>query len=197
MPQLTLEFVLFVGVFAALFWRLAERFRPPALAVASTCFLWAWDPISCVFLVATTAAAFAGARLARARNWIWRGGLVAIVLAFAVVKTCEVAGSGFESFAVPLGFGFYIPKLIHYWVDSDLQEPDEHGFLTFYNFMFFFPTILVGPIHRIEDFQSGERRRRWDPELLAEGLRRILYCYFKVVVVSDWAVAYLMRGYLF
>lgn len=197
MPQLTVEFAVFTSVVVALFWRLPERARGGALALASALFLGRLDPTSCVALALATAAAYRARRLARQR-WVWRGGLIALVVAFAAVKGWEVASQrlGVAAFVVPLGFGFYVPKLIHYWIDADEGPASEHSFLTFFNFMFFFPTVLVGPIHRFDDFARGELRRRWDASLFTEGLRRILYGYFKVVVVANWGVAFVLRGYL-
>jgi alginate O-acetyltransferase complex protein AlgI len=55
--------------------------------------------------------------------------------------------------------------------------------------MLFFPTILIGPIHRFEDFLRSGRRLRWDGMQFARGLERILYGYAKVVIVANWLIA--------
>ena len=204
MPQLSFEFLLFTGVMVACFWRLPERARPPVLAVASSLFLMYWDVVSFGVLAVMTLAVHAGSgprtgQDPNRRRLAWRIGLVALLLAFATVKGMDAFGErvGWAAFVVPLGFGFYTLKLIHYWVEVDLGDVERPSPLCFYNYMLFFPTLLVGPIHRIEPFVRGERRRRWDPELFADGLRRMLYGYAKVVVIANYAVAHLLRGYLF
>ncbi len=196
MPQLTSEFLIFVAVFVAVFWRVGERVRPYLLAAAGTAFLVLWDPISCGMLFVLTGGVYALCRR-RARG-IWWAGLIGLIVLFAALKSWAALGQRdvLPAIVVPLGFGFYILKLIHYWIDSDVGEIEEHSFLQFYNYMFFFPTLMVGPIHRFDPFLREERRLRWDGAKFAEGLRRMLYGYAKVVILANWAVAYLLPGYL-
>lgn len=197
MPQLTLQYLLLIAGFVALFWRMSGRLRPYLLAMAGSGFLLAWDPVSFGLLVTLTVAVYGLAR--RRTPALWRAGLLGLVLLFGALKTWAALGQHevLPAIVIPLGFGFYILKLVHYWIDSDFGEIESHSFLQFYNYMFFFPTLLVGPIHRFGPFLRCERRMRWDAAKFAEGLRRILYGYAKVVILANWVIAYLLRGYLF
>jgi D-alanyl-lipoteichoic acid acyltransferase DltB (MBOAT superfamily) len=53
----------------------------------------------------------------------------------------------------------------------------------------------VGPINRFESFKRDLRRRRWDTELFSGGLERILFGYFKVVVLANFLISIWLRNY--
>ena len=55
--------------------------------------------------------------------------------------------------------------------------------------LWFQPTLLVGPINRFDEFERELRRRRWDPSLVAEGAERLLIGSFKIVVVAGFLVS--------
>lgn len=198
MPQLSIEFLLFVSGLVLLFWRIPESWRPIALLAGSSVFLLALDWVSFLLLTALASAVYwgGGAFLGRIRRG-WSFGLALLIGVFSSVRLGALLGDleGVPRIVVPLGFSFYLLKLVHAWVDFRDRGPLHRGtFLSFLNYALFFPTLMVGPIHRYEDFLCDERRRRWDANLFASGLERILYGYGKVVVIANWAVASLLHG---
>jgi D-alanyl-lipoteichoic acid acyltransferase DltB (MBOAT superfamily) len=44
----------------------------------------------------------------------------------------------------------------------------------------------IGPINRFPEFLRDERRKRWDSKLFYSGLERVLFGYFKVVVLANY-----------
>ena len=67
-----------------------------------------------------------------------------------------------------------------------MQPPRLHDMIVY---LFFLPTIVVGPIHRFGRFAADLRRHRWDAALISEGLERILYGYVKIAVLANYLVS--------
>jgi len=89
--------------------------------------------------------------------------------------------------AVPVGISYYTLKLVSYVVDVywDRLAPSRQ-FSAVAAYAAFFPQILSGPIQRAGDFMRQiERIRPTDPELIASGLRLILFGLFEKLVVAD------------
>ncbi len=189
MPQLTLPFVAFSAVALALFWLTPARHRRLALVALSALFLGWLDPIALGFVIAMAAAIYLPGRLrphASPVDWV----IVACALIFLAVRTGQRADawSSLPALIAPVGFGFTVLRLVHYRVERARGTLMPHGFLDVLSYLLFFPTILVGPIHRADDFLRSQARHRFDAERTAYGLRRILFGYVKVVVLANWAV---------
>lgn len=187
MPQLTLEFIGSSAIACVVFWLVPRRARPWALLVASGAFITWLDPIALALLVLC---AFAIHRIPTAGT---RGVDWAIVIAitlFLAVRTGQRADTwfGLPPLIAPVGFGFMVLRLIHYRVELGRGTLAPHGLLTCLNYLLFFPTVTVGPIHRVDDFLRSEARHRWDSDRAARGLRRVLFGYVKVVVLANWLV---------
>lgn len=93
----------------------------------------------------------------------------------------------FLSLAVPLGISFYTFQSIGYLIDVYRGTvPAEKSFFRFALFVSFFPQLIQGPISRFEDLS----RTLYEPhpysrEVLCRGLQRVLWGYFKKLVVAD------------
>lgn len=189
MPQLTLPFVAFSAIALALFWLTPARHRRLALVAMSALFLGWLDPIALGFVVAMAAAIYLPGRLrthAAPVDWV----IVACATIFFAVRTAQRADGwfGLPPFIAPVGFGFTVLRLVHYRVERARGTLMAHGYLDVLSYLLFFPTILVGPIHRCDDFLRSQARHRFDAERTADGLRRILFGYVKVVLLANWAV---------
>jgi hypothetical protein len=55
-------------------------------------------------------------------------------------------------------------------------------------YLFFLPTIVVGPIHRSPEFVGDHRNLRWSVEHISEGIERIVGGYFKIAVLGNFLV---------
>lgn len=117
----------------------------------------------------------------------WGRALCVIVLVaagFAAAKfQVQVDGAGGVAL---LGVAFTALRLIHVAVEAAqgrMSCADGWGFL---RYLLFFPAIIAGPIHRLDEQQRDESRRRWDPQQVSAGLERILYGFVKIVVLAGW-----------
>jgi alginate O-acetyltransferase complex protein AlgI len=97
---------------------------------------------------------------------------------------------------VIVGASYYCLRLIHYLIESYRKKLPSHDFLEFVAYCFFLPTFFVGPINRFEEFVRDERRRRWDYRLFHTGLERILFGYFKVMVLANYLLDVKLAAYI-
>ncbi len=119
--------------------------------------------------------------------------LCGIFLAYKVAQNVS-AGEGEP--LVLLGASFYILKMIHYLTESYGRNLKQHTFLEFTAYIVFPPTLLVGPINRFPEFLRDERRKRWDSKLFYSGLERVLFGYFKVVVLANYLLDTKLQVYI-
>jgi D-alanyl-lipoteichoic acid acyltransferase DltB (MBOAT superfamily) len=118
-----------------------------------------------------------------------RDGLIGIVLlcsVFLAYKLVQGVTASEGKVLVLLGASYYLLKMLHYLVESGNRAIKPHAFPEFAAYIFFPPTLLVGPINRFPEFLRDEQRRRWDSKLFHSGLERILFGYFKVVVLAGY-----------
>ena len=89
---------------------------------------------------------------------------------------------------VSLGMSYYILREIHCLFESYKNQLPSKKFVDLVYYMFFLPTFLVGPINRYGQFIRDSRRKRWDSSLFSKGLERILFGYFKIVILSEYFI---------
>jgi alginate O-acetyltransferase complex protein AlgI len=87
----------------------------------------------------------------------------------------------------PLGISYYIFQSISYLTDIRRGElKAERNFFAFSLYMSFFPKLLMGPIERGRNLLPQLNLKPvFDSALIAEGLKQMLWGYFKKLVVAD------------
>jgi len=178
-----------MGLTTFLFWLAPSQYRPILLFVATVLFLAITDLQSCALLgimtfvtyLATYQKDVAGERAFSAIVLI-----VCILFFYKWMKTssASVSGIGFD-IAVPLGISYYSLRCIHFILERYKGKIESQCIQNLATYLFFLPTIWIGPIHRFEDYIKDLRRHRWDAELFSRGLERILYGYVKVVIFGN------------
>jgi alginate O-acetyltransferase complex protein AlgI len=187
MPQLSPVFLAFCAVAVVVYWRIPAGTRSLFLAIISGIFFACLDLVSFLLLSTLTAIVFYSSRKMSTGKGLVLAGLVVLFCAVRITQVMHRADD-ITRFLIMIGFGFYILKLIHYRIDYAAGAFRLHTLLDFYNYMLFFPTVAIGPLHRFEDFLQSERRSRWDEQMFAGGLERILYGYAKIVVLANWLI---------
>ena len=89
---------------------------------------------------------------------------------------------------IPLGLSYYSFRQIHYIFENYKGKLPVHGLGDYLCYLFFLPTLFIGPIHRFPTFHRYLRRRRWDPHFASEGLERILFGYVKIIFFANYLV---------
>lgn len=103
---------------------------------------------------------------------------------FALLALCRIR---FPMGPMPVGISFYLLQCVGYCVDVYRGKVSaERNILKFALFVSFFPQMAQGPISRY-DVLSCELSpgREYDPKQVSEGLMRMLWGYFKKLVVAD------------
>ena len=91
-----------------------------------------------------------------------------------------------QNAALPLGLSYYSFRQIHYAIEVYKKKMPAHSIVEYLNYLFFLPTLLVGPINLFQPFLKDLRKRRWDNLLFSQGLERILYGLVKIVVIGNY-----------
>ena len=187
MPFFLWPYFVLAGTFAIGAWALPRSAWAWARDGIGLGFLLWWDPRSAALLVGVGALSWLGARRASRSAAVFWAGLLAFGGAFVALRLAQ-RKAGLDALLAPAGFGFATLRLIHYWIERSRGSLPEHRLRDVLGWLLYFPNVLVGPVQRFDDWMRWERRRRWDEADTARGLRRVLYGYVKVVVLSFWAV---------
>ena len=98
---------------------------------------------------------------------------------------------------LPLGISFYLFNVIGYLIDVYKGRIAAEKHLGIYAlYVTFFPKMLAGPIERAGNLIPQLRQeRKFDAELGIDGLKRMLWGFFKKIVVADTLVIYVDAVY--
>jgi D-alanyl-lipoteichoic acid acyltransferase DltB (MBOAT superfamily) len=93
---------------------------------------------------------------------------------------------------LPVGISFYTFQTLSYSIDIYRRTmPPTRDPIAFAAFVSFFPQLVAGPIERASHLLPQiERRRTFDPELAASGLKLMVWGMFKKIVVADTCAHY-------
>jgi alginate O-acetyltransferase complex protein AlgI len=88
---------------------------------------------------------------------------------------------------IPLGISFLSFRAISYLLDIDKGKlKPTTDWVIFFNYLAFFPTVLSGPIDKAKTFiPQLEKKRMFDYNRAADGLRQITWGLFKKLVIAD------------
>ena len=90
-------------------------------------------------------------------------------------------------FILPLGISFYTFQTMGYLIDVYREKyPSERNLFKLALFISFFPQLIQGPISRFDDLKETLfSEHRADIKNISFGLQRILWGYFKKLVIAD------------
>jgi len=172
----------------AFYWLLPAGARKGFLIGVTATFLGIHAPLSLAILSAFAVLLWLATRVDRPRK-TWSIATAAAMLATLVLFKVR-AVSGAEDVVigtiVPLGLSFYTFRCLHVLFDhyrgtSLKMRPGE-----LLAYLFFLPTIVVGPIHRSPEFVRDHRHLGWRGENISEGIERIIGGYFKIAVLGSF-----------
>ncbi len=130
-------------------------------------------------------------------NKVWM--VLCLVLNFVILACCKalilkpvadaLAGSSlsFMTVGLPLGISFYMFQSLGYVVDVFRGTAKaEKNFFKLALFVSFFPQLMQGPISRFTDLAPQlYTPRKFDGKALSFGLQKVLWGYFKKMVIAD------------
>lgn len=88
---------------------------------------------------------------------------------------------------LPVGISFYTFQALSYTIDVYQRKlPATHDVIEFFAYISFFPQLVAGPIERatnlLPQFQS---QRKFDYAKAVDGMRQMLWGFFKKLVIAD------------
>lgn len=93
---------------------------------------------------------------------------------------------------LPVGISFYTFQALSYSIDvyRGKIEPTR-DIIQFFAYVSFFPQLVAGPIERATNLlPQFAQKRVFDYSQGVDGLRQILWGYFKKIVIADWCGVY-------
>ena len=211
-------FCLFFPAVVALHFMLPHRFRWAVLLAASYFFYMYWRPAYGMLLLACTGINYYAA-LAMERQAEERGRRKYLILSLAAslgllcsfkylhFLSASLAGLlapwGLSSplpafdWVLPVGLSFYTLQALSYTIDVYRgQRPPETHFGIFALYISFFPQLVIGPIERSSRLLPQFREEHaFDADRLTDGLRLMLWGYFKKLVVADNLAGFVETAY--
>jgi D-alanyl-lipoteichoic acid acyltransferase DltB (MBOAT superfamily) len=173
----------------ATYWIVPHMWRDIWLMLVSLAFLLVHAPESALWLVIFTLLTFwlgrgkgrpCGYRIALATSVI-----VGVLIYYKV--TVRVSPEDLlREVLIPMGLSYYSFRCFHYLIERFRGTLPPHTFREFLSYLFFLPTLVVGPIHRFKPFLDDYHTKRWRSDMLSEGMERILYGYVKVAVLANF-----------
>lgn len=207
----SLEFLLFLPIVFALYWILGKRTRlqNALVVVASYVFYGWWDWRFLLLIAFTTVCSFASGVLLEKnegnrlrQKWISAGNITINLLILGFFKYCNFFGESFAdllglfglkadwttlNIILPVGISFYTFQALSYTIDVYRKKLEPtHDPVAFFAFISFFPQLVAGPIERATNLlPQFQRKRRFTYEQGADGMRQMLWGFFKKIVVAD------------
>lgn len=213
MTFVSLEFGAFFLVVTVTYFLFPIKWRWVLLLLASYFFYGFYNPAYVLLLLISTSIDFyAGKRIAkssdkkRKRHWLYFSVLSNLSILFFfkyfnffIGEINELAGSlgvstpiAQHSYLLPLGISFYTFQSLAYSIDiyRGYIKPETH-FGKFALYLSFFPQLVAGPIERARKLLPQlNLNYRFEYTRVVEGLRLMLWGFFKKLVIADRLGAY-------
>ena len=187
------EWIFWLVITVSLYWLVPHLWRDRFLIVITAAFLIWVDPVSFTILVSMSLGIFQVLKSKPVPGWIALSAGIMVVLVLVYFKWNANANVdsniSIRDIVVPLGLAYYSIRLLIYIIDSYIGNIPKHRLEHFIAYLFFLPTIVVGPIHRFQQFVTDYQYKRWNAKHISEGLQRIVYGYAKIVILGNYLIS--------
>jgi alginate O-acetyltransferase complex protein AlgI len=202
----SISFLIFFPITTAIYFALPHRFRWVHLLLVSCLFYMAFVPAYILILLGTIAVDYAvglaieGAAGARRKAFLAMS-IVANVGVLAAFKYWDFLGANFNDLAralhwnyslgalrmlLPIGLSFHTFQAMSYTIEVYRGRPAERHLGIYALYVMFYPQLVAGPIERPQNLLHQFREHHhFDYERVTDGLRQMLWGFFKKLVVAD------------
>lgn len=201
----SLTFVIFAIIVIPLFFLLPKKVKPVFLLFASWYFYMSWNFVYIFLFLGATALSYAAARLIEGDFHKKPVLIISVGISFGTLflfkyfgftmsVIADIAGTfGLNltvpklSLALPVGISFYTFQMISYVFDVyNGKMKAQKNFITYALYLAFFVQLVAGPIERAENLiPQFYEEHRFSFKRLGRGMQKILWGYFKKMVVAD------------
>ena len=134
------------------------------------------------------------------KKWLFIGTIFLFVSSFLFLKiSFSSVSSFFPSVVAPLGISYFTLQILSYLADvySGKIKP-EKNLIRYALYLFYFPCLFLGPIHRYSQFQKAFDERHFSWSSFLHGWMRILLGLFKKLIIagrmSIWISAWTLHA---
>ncbi|MBI5392785.1 MBOAT family protein [Candidatus Woesearchaeota archaeon] len=204
----SVHFLIFFPIVTALYFTIKHKYRWILLLLASYYFYMSWKPEYALLLLFSTIITFYTAiGISNTQNqklkqfYLWMSIIINLSMLFffkyfnfandSVKEFLALFSIHFEPFVLnvllPVGISFYTFQAISYSVDvyNNKVNP-ERNFGMYALYHSFFPQLVAGPIERAGNLlHQFYEEHRFEYKRVADGLKLMLWGFFKKVVVAD------------
>ena len=208
----SLQFALFLPVVFIIYWLLRRSLRWQNLLVLAASYLfYGWWDWRFLLLIAFTSACsylsgilMASADARRSRILMWAN-IVVNLLVLGIFKYYDFFAQSFADLflggrsdglllhlVLPVGISFYTFQALSYSIDihrrtvAPTRDP-----VAFFAYVSFFPQLVAGPIERASSLlPQFMQPRRFNYALAVDGLRQMLWGFFKKLLIADGCAVY-------
>ena len=213
----SLSFALFLPVVFAVYWLLRRSLRWQNLFVlaASYFFYGCWDWRFLLLIAFTSGCSYLsgvlmdGQHQRRDKVVMWTNIAINLTI-LGLFKYYDFFAQSFADLflggrsdalllhlVLPVGISFYTFQALSYSIDvyRGTIRPTR-DVVAFFAYVSFFPQLVAGPIERASSLlPQFERSRRFDYALAVDGLRQMLWGFFKKMIVADGCAVYVDQVY--
>ena len=200
----SIEFFVFLPIVFALYWLLRRQLRWQNLLVVAASYLfygW-WDWRFLLLIAFTSACSYASGLWIGSNRWhktaLWGNIILNLAILglfkyydFFAVELANLLGCSGDSvmlhLILPVGISFYTFQALSYSIDvyRGKLEPTR-DVVAFFAYVSFFPQLVAAPIGRATNLlPQFHRQRQFDYAMAVDGIRQMLWGFFKKVVVAD------------
>jgi alginate O-acetyltransferase complex protein AlgI len=203
----SLEFLLFFPIVTAIYFLLPHRFRWLHLLLSSCVFYMFFIPVYIAILFFTIIIDyFAGIYIEKSLDPVRRRNLLILSIIANVGVLCvfkyynffienvnDLMGGGGEnslpllSILLPIGLSFHTFQAMSYTIEVYRQQQKaEKHFGVYALYVMFYPQLVAGPIERPQNIiPQFHEKKEFDYQNFREGLLKMLWGFFKKVVIAD------------
>ena len=196
--------MVFLPMVFALYWVLRRQVRWQNLlvVVASYVFYGWWDWRFLLLIAFTSACSYFSGLIINDGRWrktaLWGNIIINLAILglfkyydFFATEFARLFGLSADSVTLnlilPVGISFYTFQALSYSIDiyRSKMEPTR-DVVAFFAYVSFFPQLVAGPIERATNLlPQFQRQRQFDYSMAVDGVRQMLWGFFKKVVVAD------------
>lgn len=212
----SIEFLIFLPIVFLLYWFVFKRLKYQNLLVlvASYIFYGWWDWRFLILIAITSGFSYLSGILIKKfesnpkkTKWISAGNIILNLLILCVFKYFNFFVESFmqlfnafgmhldwasASIILPVGISFYTFQALSYTIDVYRKkiEPTRDA-VAFFAYISFFPQLVAGPIERSTNLlPQFQKERTFTYENGVDGLRQMLWGFFKKIVIADQCAKY-------
>jgi D-alanyl-lipoteichoic acid acyltransferase DltB (MBOAT superfamily) len=203
MSFVSVAFLIFLPIVFGAYWALCRqhRWQNLLLLAASYVFYGWWDWRFLVLILITTLSSYYSGRMLEGtcrRRWVVAANVILNLGILAIFKYYNFFIDNLRllipqldaptlQVILPVGISFYTFQSLSYTIDVYRRQlRPTRDMVAFAAYIAFFPQLVAGPIERATHLlpqMLGDRRFRYDEAV--DGLRRMLWGFFKKMVIAD------------